>query len=256
MTTKRAICLTVSGSRPDAALEQGLTEGGCVVSVAQSVTEALHLLRSLDGHNGDSLPVVILVASVRAGAIPFLTLLREKAMPMPMTLVYDEDGNDMHTIIRALQLGVREYILASAPEMQRRLEARLVAERAGTMPQPAREKMIPAALAPFSQHAPPQQTVPTNVRWDAIGRVIRCDEQYVRLSSVEGRIFDVLLNNRSRTVAVADLVSNVLMLSGIDVTVGARRLRPHVMRLRRKLDQYPGFGMRIVNMRGAGYMLA
>jgi DNA-binding response OmpR family regulator len=230
-------------------------EGGCAVSVAQSVTEALHQLRSFDGHNGDATPIVILVASVRAGAIPFLTLLREKAMPMPMTLVYDEDGNDMHTTIRALQLGVREYILASAPEKQRRLEARLLAERAGAMPQPAREKVIHPAITPRSQHNPNVHTGPSNVRWDAIGRVIRCDEQYVRLSSVEGRIFDVLLNNRSRMVAVAELVSNVLMLTGIDLTVGARRLRPHVMRLRRKLDQYPGFGMRIINMRGAGYML-
>ena len=93
------------------------------------------------------------------------------------------------------------------------------------------------------------------MEWDPIGRVIHVGEKYVRLSSVESRIFDKLLANRTHTVELEDLVSDVLKRSNMDHSIGARRLRPHVMRLRRKLERFTATGMRIVNMRGTGYML-
>jgi DNA-binding response OmpR family regulator len=33
-----------------------------------------------------------------------------------------------------------------------------------------------------------------------------------------------------------------------------KQLRPHIVRLRRKLERYPVLSNRILNMRGAGYM--
>ena len=189
---------------------------------------------------------IILVASIKAGAIPLLTLLREQGFESPPTLVFDEDGTDVHTIIRALQLGVREYVLASDPEVQRALSARLLVERVSA----DHYEISPVPSHPSTPAAPP-----SIFEWDPIGRVIHIGEDYARLSSVEGRIFDLLYKNRNHTVQVTELVPHVLMRQNLEINIGARRLRPHIMRLRRKLDRYPALGMRIVNMRGTGYML-
>ena len=259
---KWAIYLTNDGIA-DEALEKGLYEAGCLVECAHSVSEVIQWLRvrgviSAGGAKGQrpsngvvaSANVtghsVILVASIKGGAIPLLTLLREQGHEPPPTLVYDEDGHDVHTIVRALQLGVREYVLASDPDIQRSLSARLLVERvsADHFEPPAAQEHPTAPPAPSSGY-----------EWDAIGRVIHIGEDYVRLSSVEGRIFDMLYRNRNHTVQVTELVPNVLMRQNLDISIGARRLRPHIMRLRRKLEHYPNLGMRIVNMRGTGYML-
>ena len=259
--TKRAIYFT-NGSGADAAIGKGLEEAGCEVLCTPSLSEAIQLLKN--NHAAQATPLstsgssshvssanndaLILVATVKAGAIPLLTLLREQGVELPPTLVFDEEGRDVHTIIKALQLGVREYVLASDPEMQRRLSARLLAERVSEAGKVEHSAPTPAAEA--------VQAPSTDLfEWDPIGRVIHIGEGYVRLSSVEGRIFDLLLENRGHTVPVADLVRGVLMRPNLDVTIGARRLRPHIMRLRRKLEHHPALGMRIVNMRGAGYML-
>jgi DNA-binding response OmpR family regulator len=257
---KWAIYLT-DGENLDVALERGLMEAGCRVDYAHSVSEVIQWLRlrgilpasglkaqhssdnsgmSTDGHT------IILVASVKGGAIPLLTLLREQGFEPPPTLVYDEDGSDVHTIIRALQLGVREYVLASDPEVQRALSARLLVERvsADHIEPPMIPEPVPIKSAPSPEF-----------EWDPIGRVIHIGEDYVRLSSVEGRIFDMLYCNRNHTVQVTELVPHVLMRQNLEIPIGARRLRPHIMRLRRKLENYPNLGMRIVNMRGTGYML-
>ena len=259
--TKRAIYFT-NGSGADAAIGKGLEEAGCEVLCTPSLSEAIQLLKN--NHAAQATPLstsgssshvssanndaLILVATVKAGAIPLLTLLREQGVELPPTLVFDEEGRDVHTIIKALQLGVREYVLASDPEMQRRLSARLLAERVSEA-----SKVEQATSAPVAESGPAPAT--ELFEWDPIGRVIHIGEGYVRLSSVEGRIFDLLLENRGHTVPVADLVRGVLMRPNLDVTIGARRLRPHIMRLRRKLEHHPALGMRIVNMRGAGYML-
>jgi DNA-binding response OmpR family regulator len=251
--TKRAIYLT-NGVGPDTAISRGLEEAGCSISCTHTVAEAIQLIKGTPGvhasdhiHTGHS--ACILVSSVKAGAIPLLTLLREQGVHLPPTLVIDEEGTDVHTIIRALQLGVREYVLGSDPEMQRQLSARLLAERLVELAAPEPSATV-ATVVPAAAIVPAM-----NYEWDPIGRVLHIGEDYLRLSSVEGRIFDALVNSRNRTVPISDLVRSVLMRSNLDVTIGARRLRPHVMRLRRKLDHYPMLGMRIVNMRGTGYML-
>jgi DNA-binding response OmpR family regulator len=257
---KWAIYLTDSENL-DAALEKGVTEAGCRIDCAHSVSEVIHWLRlrgvipasglkaaypshsSALNTNGNT---IILVASVKGGAIPLLTLLREQGYEPPPTLIFDEDGNDVHTIVRALQLGAREYVLASDPELQRALSARLLVERvsADHIEQQATLDSIPAKPAQSE-----------GFEWDPIGRVIHIGDEYVRLSSVEGRIFDMLYQNRNHTVQVSELVPYVLLHQDLEISIGARRLRPHIMRLRRKLEQYPILEMRIVNMRGTGYML-
>jgi DNA-binding response OmpR family regulator len=51
-----------------------------------------------------------------------------------------------------------------------------------------------------------------------------------------------------------ELVRHVLTNPNVDVESGVKQLRPHIVRLRRKLERYPVLSNRILNMRGAGYM--
>ncbi len=282
---KFALCLSMPGETLDAALQQGLVDGGCELVIADNLGDAISFLlknhrhADTDGYQNkhttgtlsalmadNNLPasVVILAASVRAGAIALLALLRDYSMALPWTILYDEECNDVHTAVKALQLGVREYVLASEPEAVRRLNARMLVEHASSLPHNLgstfvrRQSDSPPDMFIKPKHAPPSAIparLPPTMEWDSIGRVIHMGDNFVRLSAVENRIFGKLLARRGQTVAASELVSEALMHPDMDIVIGVRRLRPHVMRLRQKLDGLPDRGLRIINMRGSGYKL-
>jgi DNA-binding response OmpR family regulator len=240
---------------PDAAIVRGLEQADCDVVETHSVSEALDKLRA--AQNQSPAPLTILVAEVQAGAIPLLILLRDLQATLPPTLIFDRNGDDIHAVVRALQLGVREYLLATDPDLNRELSARLLAERAGAEQQPATDVGTDAAEATV-QGENSGSALPAGLdnlfQWDPIGHVLHLGDSYVRLSPIEGRIFDLLLTNHNRTVPMEELVRHVLTNPNVDVESGVKQLRPHIVRLRRKLERYPVLSNRILNMRGAGYM--
>jgi DNA-binding response OmpR family regulator len=200
---------------------------------------------------------MILVAEVQAGAIPLLILLHDLLPELPPTMIYDRSGDDIHAVVRALQLGVREYLLATDAELNRELSARLLAERAGAEQQTTGE-LAEAGEEETEQGVDGTTPLPAGLdnqfQWDPIGHVLHLGDSYVRLSPIEGRIFDLLLTNHNRTVPMEELVRHVLTNPNVDVEDGVKQLRPHIVRLRRKLERYPVLSNRILNMRGAGYM--
>jgi DNA-binding response OmpR family regulator len=195
---------------------------------------------------------------VQAGAIPLLILLHDLQAALPPTLIYDRSGDDIHAVVKALQLGVREYILATDPELNRELSARLLAERAGAEQQPTSDVTGVETGETAGQSDSSDASRPAGLdelfQWDPIGHVLHLGDSYVRLSPIEGRIFDLLLTNHNRTVPMEELVRHVLTNPNVDVEAGVKQLRPHIVRLRRKLERYPVLSNRILNMRGAGYM--
>lgn len=255
MKTRVGIYLATDNG-PDAAILKGLQQADCDIVETRTVSEALDKIRTL--RTKDTLPLVILVAEVQAGAIPLLILLRDVLSNLPPTLIFDRRGDDIHAVVKALQLGVRDYLLISDPEINRELGARLLAERAGVeqLDQPE----IPASDVKdeLDETAPEPGTAPDNhdaqFQWDPIGHVLHLGENYIRLSPIEGRIFDLLLTNHNRTVTMDELVRHVLTNPNVDPEAGVKQLRPHIVRLRRKLERYPVLSNRILNMRGAGYM--
>jgi DNA-binding response OmpR family regulator len=251
----------MNGRGPDQAIVKGLTEAGCQVHNTHGVAETLSALRSKVTPGMP--PGVMLVAEVQAGAIPLLTLLHENGMSLPPTLLFDQEGNNIQAVIKALQLGVQDYVLASEPAPQRELRARVLAERLSTFaaprPKSAPLPVLPAAVAPVITAEPiPAPTaahgVPLDFQWDPEAHMIYVEDKYVRLSPVEGRVFDMLLAKRNRTVPMQDLIRQALMKLDADLDSGIKLLRPHVMRLRNKLQQHPRLAHRIVNVRATGYM--
>jgi DNA-binding response OmpR family regulator len=206
----------------------------------------------------DPKPLIIVVAEVHAGAIPLLMLIDDLLSVLPPTLLFDRKGDDIHTVVKALQLGVREYLLAVDPEMNRELSARLLVERANAEVEGGREDDSQTEDEQADEGKLPGTNLPNGFddqfQWDPIGHVLHLGESYVRMSPIEGRIFDLLLTNHNRTVPMEDLVHHVLTNPSVDVESGVKQLRPHIVRLRRKLEQYPALSNRILNMRGAGYM--
>jgi DNA-binding response OmpR family regulator len=248
----------LNGSGADPAIQRGLAEAGCNVVCTHGITETLSQLREMPNimesegvKKGAS--SVVLVAEVQAGAIPLLMLLREQGMEVPPTLVFDRDGSDVRPAIRALQLGAREYCLASDSELNRELCACVLVERE---PHAAD---YPADMPRASKTA---HTVISHgsltrgeMHWDMTSHVIRVDKDDIPLSPIEARIFNLLFENRGQVVTVEDLINKAMRKAKLEPMQGARQLRPHMMRLRRKLNQYPQVANRILNTRGTGYML-
>ncbi len=255
MKTRVSIYLAADNG-PDSAVVRGLQQAACDVSEVRSVSEALDKIRALESLEPE--PIVILVAEVQAGAIPLLILLRDILPALPPTLIFDRRGDDIHAVVKALQLGVRDYLLMSDPEINRELGARLLAERASAEDIAASDNTTGVAKEESDLVSEETSTNPgshdAQFQWDPIGHVLHLGENYIRLSPIEGRIFDLLLTNHNHTVAMDELVHHVLTNPNVDAESGVKQLRPHIVRLRRKLERYPVLSNRILNMRGAGYM--
>ena len=243
--SKQAIYL-FSGDQPDAPILKGLKDADCDIAQVKSVSEALGAIHQA----GDT---VLLVAEVQAGAIALLSLLKEQRGTLLTTILYDKEGGDVHTAIKALQLGVREYLLSTDSATHRELSTRLMAERINTQPQTA--KFSQSDTLRYAAASPDRAAAPSAFRWDPATHLIQSGHNYVRLSPIEGRIFDLLYTRQGQVVSIADLLEHALMKSGADEREGAKLLRPHVVRLRSKLERHPNLACRIVNMRGSGYML-
>ena len=255
MRTRVGIYLA-SEKGPDAAIMRGLEQADCDLVETHSVSEALDKIRLLNSQT--PAPLIILVAEVQVGAIPLLILLHDLLPNLPPTMIFDRGGDDIHAVVKALQLGVREYLLATDPELNRELSARLLAERAGAEQQPVAEAVMAEGGEEVVHNGNGTSSLPAGLdnlfQWDPIGHVLHLGDSYVRLSPIEGRIFDLLLTNHNRTVPMEELVRHVLTNPNVDVEAGVKQLRPHIVRLRRKLERYPVLSNRILNMRGAGYM--
>ena len=79
------------------------------------------------------------------------------------------------------------------------------------------------------------------------------EEDKVQLTPTEGKLMQVLLENRGRVLSHKDLV---FLVQGYQTTdwEAPEIMRPLVSRLRRKLAHFEGGDDWIVNVRGTGYV--
>jgi DNA-binding response OmpR family regulator len=233
---------------PDIAILRGLSSAGTEVMHTRTISDTLAAMAGAEGG-------ALLVAEVQAGAIALLSLIREQRGQAPgLVMLYDREGKDIHTAIKALQLGVREYLLRGDAEAHRELSARLMAERANSQAVPSAHAEARAS-SPKQLDPAAQAAEDAGLRWDPATHLIHIGSDYVRLSPVEGRIFDLLLTHRNRVVSMRELIEYALIKPEASNKDGAKLLRPHLVRLRSKLERQPGLSRRIVNMRGSGYMM-
>lgn len=85
-------------------------------------------------------------------------------------------------------------------------------------------------------------------------RRISWQQGQVSLTPTEARMLEVLIRQRNQVVQHTELVYQVQGYR-VETEEAARILRPVMSRLRRKLEEVPGFGNWIQNVRGSGYLL-
>jgi DNA-binding response OmpR family regulator len=240
-----------SKTDPDPVIVRALEKAGCGIQFTDNPAQTFNALRSrMDIDAGADRNGVVLIAEVQAGAILLLSLLHEERFPLPPTLLLDRNGHEVVTAIQALKLGANDYILASESELQRELRVRVLAERAQSVQEKRVTRETRQRVADHEQAKPRT----ADFEWLSESNIIRYGDSVIRLSPVEGRLFGMLLAKREHTVTLEELIGSALQMPGKSVDSGVRLLRPHMMRLRNKLDLCPPFAHRIVNVRGNGYM--
>jgi DNA-binding response OmpR family regulator len=250
-----AIYLTTH-TNADHALEKGITAAGYVLHQVRSIPDAVEAVKSLNV-KPDVAKWLLLVAEVQSGAIPLLMILREQSVEIPPTLLLDHLGDDIRVPVQALQYDVEDYVLSTDPDIQRESRARVLAERVIMDVQQAEVKKIrvstPMREPEFmSSRAPVAEAT---FSWDPVAHIILIGDSQLRLSPIQARIFDRLWTRRNNTVTMKELIDTVLMKPNMRVEEGVRLLRPHLVRLRNKLEKYPDLAHRIINVRGNGYMM-
>ena len=255
-----------NGHEPDSAIQRGLAQAGCEVTRTNSVGETLERLPRIEGGNvadGAEAKPTIIVAELQDGALALLSILRERMRghvsrdAMPPMLVFDREGKDIYAPIKALRLGAQEYLLASDPEIDREFSAQYLVERVMSdhEHQDLPQHLSHVIVARSQTRAAETVSARPKIEWEPIGRVIRVEGKYIHLSPIEGRMFNLLLQNVGHTVTLQDFMRHALNKPDMTIQEAVQQLRPHMMRLRRKLAVQPDLASRIVNTRGTGYIL-
>jgi DNA-binding response OmpR family regulator len=244
-----------NGEEPDKAIEQTLIELGADVVHTHTIVETLQAI-STAIETGVATPgalsaTLLIVAEVHCGGIPLLMVIREEMIDAPSVMLLDRANDNVRYAVQALQLGASDYLLSSDSEAFRAERTRSLFERMR-----AQADELPDNLVEYVRSdAFSTPTIADDVDWDPISNRIVVDNVEVHLTPIQARIFDRLWANRNATVSTEDLVRLVLLREDVNVRDGSRLLRPHLVRLRNALDHHPKLAHRIVNIRGAGYML-
>jgi len=264
----------------DFAVEKGLADAGCQIRITKSITDTLVALREQQSTLEAVLRaraqhiaspsrfmasnITILVASVQAGALTMLEVLGVEDIALPLTLLVDMTGDDVQMPLKAMKMGVRDYLLPTDSDAERAWRSRKLIEDARKDAAAHAQRMISSSrnagrrLA-IHTHQPP------SMRWDIATQTIFIgDRDRMRLSPVEARTFDLLFTHRGSAVPLAELIACTLTAEEAhDVAYDAARdeeqqiqlLRTHLARLRRRLESNPNFAYRIENVRGSGYVM-
>jgi DNA-binding response OmpR family regulator len=167
------------------------------------------------------------------------------SLPELSVIVLTAHGT-MDTAIQAIRYRVHDYLLKPvAPEqVVASVEEALIKKRLGHSPG---HEDRPAGRA-RTEHLPGGALL----TWDK--REITWPDGELSLTPTEARLLKTLFERKNEMVPHAELV---YLIQGykIDTEEAAKILRPVVSRLRQKLLVVPGWGDRIKNVRGAGYVL-
>ncbi len=199
----------------------------------------------------------LVIASVQNGGLALTEALQKQHGSSRVPVVLLDPEGDVRAAIRALQLGVADYLVngthdETVEHQISKLHGLLTEKTDAALAvstQNAAHQTNPAATA--SAH----ETIKAEVSFDASLRAIRKGDMWVSLSPIEWRLFEELLHNRGRVVSFGDLVKlglNRTTVSAVETSL----LRLHMSRLRAKLQQNFGRELNIITLRGRGYMLA
>jgi DNA-binding response OmpR family regulator len=245
--TVRALFLSDT-TQKDQALAQTVAKFCDELQIASTLAQATAAIsRTLSQRNDQSFSLI--VADVSAGGIPLTeyvqAVLRQNAyrrseVVRPAIVLIDAHG-DVASARRALQLGVDEYLLRD--DLRPTTIDTVISRLIHTDPSPvveshSTESTRGAAIAGdmFATQEPVDDG-----RWSA------------RLSSVEAAIVNCLSSSMGSPMSARSIVQSV-MGRDMDEDRAASLIRPHISRLRSKVEPMPQMPQRLLTVRGKGYM--
>lgn len=170
----------------------------------------------------------------------------------------------LESAIEALRLGAHDYILKPAtPEQILSSVAKGISERRDTDRKKHLITQMEASLQELKDAEGLEEeievsrsvfTMENDVRIDLERREIWLPgSEKVQLTPTEGKLMQILLENKGRVLSHKELV---FLVQGYQTTdwEAPEIMRPLVSRLRRKLTQFDGGEDWIVNVRGTGYV--
>jgi len=210
---------------------------GYEIETADSGDKAVQLLREQ--------PFDVLILDLKMPGMGGMDVLKSVVDSLPnLSVIVLTAHGTMDTAIQAIRYRVHDYLLKPiSPDqillsiedaLRKRRMAGVSEERAGAR---AQMEQLPGGAT---------------LAWDR--RLISWADGSLSLTPTEARLLKTLFDHRNELVPHAELV---FLIQGyrIDTEEAAKILRPVVSRLRQKLAAVPGWGDRIKNVRGAGYVL-
>ena len=230
---------------------------GYDVEVAADGEAALELVRNI--------PFELALLDIKMPGMDGIEVMQEisKISPHTVVILLTAHGS-LDSAIKALRLQAHDYltkpstpqeILSSvAAGLSRRAEIkrkRLLIDQLDSSIQQLKTAEGVTKIAPVPNRVIP---FPEGVMVDLARREIWCGNVKANLTPTEGKLFQVLIENRGRVMNHRELV---ILVQGYEVSEweAPEILRPLVSRLRRKLVKFPGGDQWISNVRGTGYVL-
>lgn len=232
-----------------------LEESGYAVTAVRSGEEALEALQ----HQ----PFDVVLSDIRLGVVSGIGVLSAaRALPQPPEVVLLTGFGSMETAIEAVRAGAYDYLLKPCRPAQLleclsgAVERHQVAQQRNTFFQ-----MVAQGIAQLQEPVRPaarqEQQEPQGQRYTQIGeltidhfsRSITFQEQHETLTPIEYELLRCLADAGGRVVSYQEIVVATHHLQA-DSDEAQQLVKPHVLRLRRKLD--PTY---LMNVRGVGYRL-
>jgi len=270
------------GVEPDSVIVQHLHSRGLQIQSTQTLARAMQLvhasrLTATAQHNSESSTnpeealFHIILAEVTAGGISLAEYAIEQYMLLslrPVIVLLDTHG-DISAARRAIRLGIDAYLLASeTPEMRHQLLEQAIDQAAEqlSLNMPQHEMVSAQAVVehtPVNLYAPAinhaythtmsRRAVMTASAFAGMHMGV-LSAPVVRLSTIENAIIDCLSHQVGIPVSARAIVNKV-MGRDLDEDKAASLLRPHISRLRSKLEPLPQMPQHLLTVRGKGYMV-
>jgi DNA-binding response OmpR family regulator len=246
-----ALCLRSTFDRHNVVMK--FEQNGFVLRVYERFADIMNAAEEMLLSGQSSL----VIASVQNGGLALTEALHKQHGTSRVPVVLLDPEGDVRAAIRALQLGVAEYLVNGtqddAVESQISRLHELLSEQTESDAASSAHSVAHTGTSAKTNHI--TEAVKVEVSFDASLRAIRKGDMWVSLSPIEWRLFEELLHNRGRVVTFGDLVKlglNRTIVSAVETSL----LRLHMSRLRAKLQQNFGRELNIITLRGRGYMLA
>lgn len=247
------------GASPDSAVMQHLNERGVTVRTTSSLAQAMSLVNSpLASHASNpsfsDLSIVtssaisegsqpsnyrLIVAEVSAGGISLAEYIAEQyssdTLPRPCIVLLDQH-QDIGAARRALRLAVEAYLLSDDRPEQKARELDRVMTKASAQ-----------VIRMMNLDTP--RVIRQGWTSDSQNKQVAA-----RLSTIESAIMTCLTDQVGLPVSAKSIVSMV-MGRELDEDKAASLLRPHISRLRSKLEPMPQMPQHLLTVRGKGYMV-